>query len=449
MIEFMVEKSLQEIGHILSCVCKQNKPIRSFAIDSRLATEGSLFFALKGEKVDGHQFLEEVAKKGSVAAVVDKSYTGPDFGLVLLLVDDVRGALQILAKAFFSTRKEKVIAVTGSMGKTTTKEFLATLLEEKYRVAKTPGNYNSQVTVPLTLLNLEGEYDVIVIEMGMGRAGQIARLASIAPPDIAVLTKIAPAGMEDFQGGLEAIAAAKAEIFSQKKTRLGIISSQASRYREVLYGGGIPKWIYGWKGDLPDIREADFVMEEKKGSLFINDSPPISFSIEGAHMKENFLAAATSARAMGLSWDDIQRGAKKCRPFALRFQKIVRDGITFIQDCYNANPDSMAIAMKNLPRPASGGKVIGVLGNMPDLGSASTHYHRSVAEIATEHLDEAYCIGADAKHISSAFLAKGKSADHFPDLMSIKAKLFARAKPGDVVLIKGANSLKLWEILEA
>lgn len=444
----MAQKSLKEIGQILSCDCNDNRLVQSFAIDSRHVSPGALFFALKGEKVDGHQFLEEAAQKGAIASVVDRKYSGPSFGLVLFPVPKVKEALHSMAKLDFSSRAEKVIAVTGSMGKTTTKEFLATLLEEKYRVAKTPGNYNTQVTVPLTLLNLEGEYDVIVLEMGMGRLGEIARLVSIAPPDIAIVTKIAPAGMESFKGGLEAIAKAKSEIFTHPKTHLGIISSQASRYRDVLYGGGMPKWIYGWKKELPDVREADFVMEEKKGALFINDSPPITLSFEGDHLKENFLAAASAARAMGLSWNDIQNGAKKCTPYPLRFQKIERDGIIFIQDSYNANPDSMTIAMKNLPRPNPGGKMIGILGSMPDLGNTSLKYHRQIGENAANHFDEIFCIGDDAKEIQAGFSAKGKSASHFSNLASIKTKLFDLAKPGDVVLIKGQNALKLWEILE-
>lgn len=437
--------SLKKLAKVLDCHCARDDTIQYFAIDSRLIQSGGLFFALPGEKVDGHQFLEEVSQKKAIAAVVQKEYAGSDFGLSLLRVDDVQSSLHTLAKTAFATRREKVIAITGSMGKTTTKEFLATLLEAKYRVAKTPGNYNTQLTVPLTLLNLEGEYDVLILEMGMGDLGEIANLVNIAPPDIAMVTRIAPAGIEDFRGGLYAIAQAKAEIFSHTRTQLGIVSAQAARFNTVLYGGRASKWIYGWKNDLPDVREADFVMEEKVEGIVINDSPPISLSFEGDHLKENFLAAASCARALGLSWKEIQDQAKKCKPYKLRFQRIERGGITFIQDCYNANPDSMVAALKNLPKPAKQGKVIGILGTMPDLGKASSHYHKEVGSFAAKTLDHLLCIGEEAKEMAMHF---GKTAEHFSEKGAVKEKLFALAKPGDVVLIKGANSLKLWEILE-
>ena len=177
-----------------------------FAIDSRKIGRGGLFFSLPGEKVDGNQFLDHVAKKGALGAVVTKSYKGPDFGLQLLAVDDVKEALQYLAKIAMTCRTEKVIGITGSMGKTTTKEFLATLLSAKFRVAKTPGNYNSQLTLPITVLNLKGEYDYLILEMGMSEHGHIQTLVNIAPPDMGVVTRIAPAGMEGFKGGVHAIA---------------------------------------------------------------------------------------------------------------------------------------------------------------------------------------------------------------------------------------------------
>ncbi|NGX59112.1 MAG: UDP-N-acetylmuramoyl-tripeptide--D-alanyl-D-alanine ligase [Chlamydiae bacterium] len=440
--------NLKEIALVLGCQTERNDQIGQFAIDSRLVEKGGIFFALPGEKVDGHQFLQEIAAKGGVAAIVREDYAGPDFGLALLRVRDVKKSLQTLAKKAFSRRREKVVAITGSMGKTTTKEFVTTLLETKYRVAKTPGNYNTQLTLPLTILNLEGEYDVLVLEMGMGDTGQIAQLVQIAPPDIALVTRIAPAGMEDFRGGLEAIAKAKAEIFSHHKTTLGIMSAQAAGFGAVYYGGGIPKWIYGWKEDLFDGREADFVMEEKAEGVVINDSPPISLGFEGKHLKENFLGAVALARAMNLSWKEIQDQATKCRPYKRRFEKIEREGITFIQDCYNANPESVSAALLNLPRPAKEGKVIGVLGTMPDLGKASSHYHKEVGTFAANVLDRLLCIGKEANGIAESFSQSGKEAEHFTDVAAVREKLFALAKPGDVVLIKGANSLKLWEILE-
>jgi UDP-N-acetylmuramoyl-tripeptide--D-alanyl-D-alanine ligase len=439
----MKNKPLKEIAHFLHLDCSQDRPVTHFAIDSRQIERQGLFFALPGAKADGHFFLKEIAEKGALGAVVSKHYSGPSFGLELLKVPDVLMALHSLAKIVFNQRKEKVIAVTGSMGKTTTKEFIATLLEAKYRVAKTPGNNNTKLTLPLTLLNLEGEYDVLVLEMGMSNKGEIKTLVQIASPDIALVTRIAPAGMTDFKGGLEAVAEAKSEIFSSPRTKLGIISCQTAKFKQVLYGGGVQKWIYGWKGDFEDHRMGDFVMEKSGEDVVVNDSPPIRLGFDAHHLRENFLAAVAVARAMGLSWSEIHAQALLLRPFKLRFEKIERQGITFIQDCYNANPESILAAFKSLPKAK--GKTIGVLGAMPDLGDQSAHFHTQVGKAANQHLDRLLCIGEDAKNYAAAF---SKEAKHFDQLAEIKKELFALAQPGDVVLIKGGNGWKLWQLLE-
>ncbi|MDN3506771.1 MAG: UDP-N-acetylmuramoyl-tripeptide--D-alanyl-D-alanine ligase [Simkaniaceae bacterium] len=435
--------NLKKIAKILRWPCEVDALVKGFAIDSRLVKRGEVFFALSGEKVDGHEFLEEVAAHGALAAVVSKKYTGKDFGLCLLRVDDVNDALHRLAKVAFSNRKETVVAITGSMGKTTTKEFTATLLAQKYRVAKTPGNWNTQLTLPLTLLNLEGEYDVLVLEMGMGRHGEISQLVEMAPPDIAMVTKIAPAGLEDFRGGLEAVAKAKGEIFSHPKTRLGIVSAQAASFASVLYEGA-PKWIYGLKEDFSDVRDGDFVMDGAQ----INDSLPVELSFDAAHLKENFLAAVCVARSLGVSWKDIASGAKKCKPYSMRFEKIERGGVTFINDCYNANPHSTVAALKALPKAKEGGKVLAVLGEMADLGSSSHHYHAEVGKVAADAVDHLFCVGEKTRPLAEQFSRNGKSAEIFVSGAAAKEKMASFAKPGDVVLIKGSNYLKLWEILK-
>jgi len=448
-----MENKLSKIGSLLGIQVEKESSIQKCQIDSRQLGPGDLFFAIKGQTVDGHQFLEVVAKKGAVGAVVSKSYQGEAFGLQLFRVEDVEKTLHQLAKEFFRKRSEKVVAITGSMGKTTTKEFLACLLSARYRVGKTPGNHNTQLTVPLTLLNLEDELDILVLEMGMSRQKEIAKLVQLAPPDLAIITRIAPAGIEGFVGGFEAVAKAKAEIFSHPATKWGVISAQAADFSEVLYAGGVPKRIYGWKKHLSDPRVADFVMEEKNHGLIIHEpdgskSPPIGLSFEATHIQENFLAAASAARMLGVSWEEIRQKAKELKPFPKRFEKIERDGITFIQDCYNANPDSVLAALENLPKPAEGGKVVGVLGSMPDLGQYASHYHHRVGEWARGRLDCLLSIGEEAKGIQTTFSTKGKKGEHFSSLSSVQEALDRLLKPGDVVLIKGGNGLKLWELLE-
>lgn len=448
-----MQKSLSYIAALLKLPCEQSRPIRTCQIDSREVQKGDLFFAITGKKVDGHQFLQEVAQKGAVGAVVSSAYQGEAYGLPLFRVDDVGASLQYLAKEVFKTRQEKVIAVTGSMGKTTTKEFLATLLSAKYKVGKTKGNQNTQLTFPLQILNLEEPLDWLVLEMAMNKQGEIAKLVQIAPPYLSIVTRIAPAGLERFEGGLEAVAKAKAEIFSHPRTEWGLISAQAAQFSEVLYRGGVPKKLYSWKEPQLDPRSVHFMMEahaegvvllESDGSM----SPPMALQFEASHLRENFLAAAAAARMLGLSWEEIRQKAKELTPFPKRFETIKKGGITFIQDCYNANPESMRAAFENLPRPEAGGKVVGVLGSMPDLGERAHYYHQCVGQWARSRFDCLLLVGEDAKEIQAAFCAEGKPGEHFSSLASVKEALERLVKPGDVVLIKGGNGHKLWELLE-
>ena len=208
----------QKIGLVL----EEETFVSGYRIDSRRILPGELFFALKGEKVDGHAFLGSVKEKGGVAAIVSKEYRGSDCGLILLRVESVEESLQSLARSFLEESKTKVIGVTGSVGKTTTKDFIATLLGKKFKTAKSFASYNTKLTLPMTILNLEGNEEALVLEMGMSEPGDIKRLVEIAPPDIAVLTKVALAHTAFFPGGIEEIAKGKAEVFSHPKTRFAV-----------------------------------------------------------------------------------------------------------------------------------------------------------------------------------------------------------------------------------
>ena len=214
---------ISEIARRLTLECESNVLVTGYQVDSRRIGPGELFFALGGDRVDGHQFLADVASNGGLGAVISDLYAGPTFGLELLRVADVLEALQGLAKAFLAESKAVVVGITGSMGKTTTKDFTATLLEGKFRVGKTYSSYNTKLTLPITVLNLMGDEEVVVLEMGMGQPGDIAKLVEIAPPDIAVITQVTMAHYGDlFLDGTTGVARAKAEIFGHPKTKKAI-----------------------------------------------------------------------------------------------------------------------------------------------------------------------------------------------------------------------------------
>jgi len=412
----------QEAGGEQQLSSKRHDQIVHVASDSREVKSGSLFFSLIGEKVDGHTFLEEVAKMGAVGAVVSESYSGPDYGLKLIPVRDVRVALQDLARTVYQEKPPFLVGVTGSAGKTTTKEFIATLLAEKFPVGKNKGSMNSQVGLPLTLLNWKGEEEVLVLEMGMSHAGEMERLVEIAPPDLGVLTNISYQHSEFFPD-LESIARAKCALFASPKMKSGIFNLETEEF-EAVRELDIPKtWFH-----LSDTH-AHYTLKN------LGVSPPF----EESHFQENFLAAVAVARYFDLSWEEIAQGAQKLKAYDHRFQKIEKKGILFIDDSYNASPLSVKAALANLPR---GKRRIGLLGAMRELGAEEERSHKEVGECAAEVLDHFICIGKEWKGV------EGRRVEHFDTKEEATVRLKALIREGDVVLIKGANSFKLWTILE-
>ncbi|HEX2578790.1 MAG TPA: UDP-N-acetylmuramoyl-tripeptide--D-alanyl-D-alanine ligase [Rhabdochlamydiaceae bacterium] len=434
---------LSQIGQCLQLKVEE-KEVTGFCFDSREVKKSDLFFALKGAQFDAHGFLKEVASRGAAAAVVDASYLGENFGLPLLKVPDVVEALHKLAKAIQTMRKQRIVAVTGSVGKTTTKEFIATLLAQKYTVSKTPGNSNSQVALPTAILNADGKEEFFIAEMAMSAPGQIRKLVEIAPPEIAVVTKIGHANIEYFADGFEGIAAAKAEILSHPKTIHAVLN------RQVLAYGAFQKEISAKKSIFAvDPEQGDYVLEEGwtiKEGREVSRSFRLPFS--ATHLCEDFIAAASVARILGLSWEEIISGAHHLKTVDRRFEKIERNGFVIINDCYNASPESMEAALLNLPAPSFGGKTIAVFGEMVDLGTLSEQSHRNIAQFASKKVDHFLCYGKGCLPMLDVFNREGKPAEFFRDLKQLKAMLFEISKPGDVVLIKGSRSNKLWQILE-
>jgi len=446
----MLGKRLTDLENYFGKDSYNEKIIEGFAVDSRKVKPGFVFFALAGEKVDGHDFLIDAFKNGAIAAVVSSSFSERFPGHTLLYVDDVLDALQTLAREVLSTQNKRIVAITGSMGKTTTKEFTATLLSAKYEVFKTPGNANSQIGLPLSLLNRkdQGE-EIMVLEMGMMGHGQISRLVEIAPPELAVITKIAPAHLEFFPNGLEGIAEAKSEILSHAKTEYAIINSIALVYESITFRGNSGKTYYSLERDF----SSDHWMESEGSQIRIcrevEKSPWLTLPFDAPHLRENFIAAALVARYFNITWEEIAFACSNLTLFEKRFEKIERDGVIFINDSYNANPESMKLAIANLPKPGKGGRTILALGSMVELGSYSEPSHREIGEYADRYGDRLFCLGEKCLPMKEAFAKSGKPVEHFQDIKSMQKSLFAEVKKGDVVLIKASNSVGLWRILES
>lgn len=417
--------------------------ILGVSIDSRTVKQGELFFALKGERVDSHQFLEEVAQKGVVAAVVSKEYQGSDFGLPLFAVDDVVRFLQDLAHTVLLQRSCKVIGVTGSVGKTTTKEFIATLLDGSFSIAKNPGSSNSRVTLPTTILNSDGSEEILILEMGMSQPGEMKRLVEIAPPDLAVLTKVGRAHAQFFPDGVDGIAYEKGEIIAHPKTKQAIVHHEAMQFDVVRDRGACQKTVYGKEG-------SDYFLQRDEGAVWVEErgllSPRFTLPFTADHLSANFLAAVAVARTLEVGWEEIIARAATLTPFSRRFEIIVKEGVTYVNDCYNASAESTKAALKNLPKAR--GKTIFVFGEMRELGRYSEESHQEVGEAALDRVDHLLCIGEGCQPTMELFRRANKPVETFTSLATLKETLVVLAAEGDVVLIKGANSLQLWRILE-
>lgn len=440
--------SLQQIASILKCSLLTTGQATGVAVDSRLIKPQELFFALPGARADGHAFIKEAAEKGAIGAIVSKSYNGPDYGLPLMKAENPLVSLQTLAKTILAQRNQKIVAVTGSIGKTTTKDFITAMLKTEYKVGSTPGNSNSQIGVPLAILNhTDGSEEILVIEMGMTLPGQIANLVEIAPPDVALITYVALVHACNFEG-LEDIGKAKAEIFSHPRTRLGILPRETDHFGDLSRIGSCAKLSFS----VNPAASADFVMTCNQDSLIIrtkNETVTLPLlQVPGQHNLHNLLGAITVARSCDVSWHNIEKAIKTLELPERRLQRVEKDGIVFINDSYNAAAPSLKAALQSLPQPPVGGKKIAVIGEMLELGKFSHQCHKEVGDFALQHVHSVFCLGEGCAPIVEKWKAAKRPIYWTNEIEDLKKALKQEVKAGDVVLLKGSRAKGLWKIIE-
>lgn len=436
-----------KVAHILGLKDTfPSTPISECIVDSRKAKKGALFFALQGERSDGHEFLEEIALKGAIGAVVKKGYSKSAYGMSLILVDDPLIALQQVAKTILSARKTPIIAITGSLGKTTTKEFLFHILSKRALTAANPGNYNSQIGLPLTVLNhTTGQEEYLILEMGMTHPKQIQKLTEIAPPHIAILTTVSLVHACNFES-LKEIAQAKAEIFSHPNTAVKIVPQEiVKKFPELFLEGNFLTFSLTEK-------DADYYLElsEHQFSITFKDEYTVFplLSIPGKHNLHNFLAACVAAKALGFSWEDIREASLSLKLPEKRLQFVEKQGITFINDSYNAAVESMNAALQEMPHAKNGGKKIAVLGEMLELGQFSISSHLDVGKEALKHVQKLFLFGNGTKVIHDLWTEKGHDSSYYTHFEDLVVDLKKEVERGDVVLLKGSSANNLWKILD-
>lgn len=422
--------------------------IQNFQVDSRQVRPGSLFFALRGNHVDGHSFLEEVFQKGASAAIISDSYTGSFFSPRLFKVHDPLIFLQNLARTALEMKKKRIVGVTGSVGKTSTKEWIHLLLEKKYSCVASEGNQNSQIGLPLTVLNhLLGSEEVAVLEMGMSLKGQIRRLTEIAPPEVAVLTTVALAHAVNFNS-IEDIARAKGEIFSHPKTKCAILPFEYPFLKECKKEKKCHFLTFSLSSAFSDygISSSDpKQIEDRIEGLKI---PLENFSLPGLHHRHNLLAACAVARYFGVSWENILSSFSLLKSPKQRFEEVYHPKAVFINDSYNACELSVKAALASLPLPKKGGRKIAVLGEMLELGHFSTGCHQEVGRSALKHVDVLFCLGKECEPMVEVWKNAQRPVFAFQDRSELVSFLRNYLFPEDIVLLKGSRAKQMWKVME-
>jgi UDP-N-acetylmuramoyl-tripeptide--D-alanyl-D-alanine ligase len=443
--------------------------VAGVSTDTRTLVPGTLLVALRGERFDAHDHLAEALAKGAAAAVVAEAWLGdpahparrgpggPAGALPLLAVPDTLPALGAIARLHRRRFRIPVVGVTGSNGKTTTREMIAAVLATRGKVLKTEGNLNNEVGVPLTLFGLEADHSAAVIEMGMSHPGEIARLAAIAEPHIGVVTLAAPAHLEGL-GTVDAVADAKAELYlGLPEGGIAIANADDARMLKRAQASGRRMITFSAaKGRRGDVVVLELVSQGEDGLRFVlgvgNREVPVHIpGLVGAHNAANAAAAAAAAIALGCTDREIARGLAAVRPVGRRLRlDVLPSGVRLVDDCYNANPASMSAALRTLADLAAGGRAIAVLGDMLELGVFEAEAHRALgAEAARAGLAGLACFGPRARTTAEAARAAGLEAFHTEDLPALVAWTRAAVRPGDVLLVKGSRGMKLERLVEA
>jgi len=438
--------SLTEVGEALGLAGVGQARVTGWSIDSRTLQPGDLFFALRGPNHDGHAHLEEVFRKGAVAAVVDAAVQTEG---VLLRVDDSLRALRAVAAWARRQWRGDVVAVTGSAGKTTTKEIIAEMLSVGMKTAKNEGNLNNHIGLPLSLLRLDSAARAAVLEMGMNRAGEIRELAAIAQPQVGVVTNVGYAHIENFES-IDGIAAAKRELI-ESLTPAGTAVLNADDPR-VAAMAGVHSGRTILYGQAPEAEvRAENVEYGSEGVRFRVGEQRFESALTGRHNVSNLLAGISVAGVFGIAPGMLREKIQKLTPGRMRGERRVHRGITIYDDCYNSNPDAVR-AMLDVLRDTPARRRIAVLGEMLELGHWAEALHSEVGDYASRcGIDVLVGIRGAACYLLDAAKRAGlraSAAFFFDDPADAGRLVRAIAAPGDAILFKGSRGVHVELALE-
>lgn len=452
----MAELRLDELAQKMEGKILQGSPslrFDRFNIDSRQSKPGELFFAINAER-DGHNYISHSVQKGAEGAVISHKIPLPNQKTALIQVKDTVQALQLLAKRILQESNSKVIGITGSVGKTTAKEFIATLISNNRHILKSEGNYNNYLGLPLSLLQLTKEDELAVLEYGMSSPGEITALTRIAPPDIAVITNIKPVHLEFFKD-IKDIALAKKEILDGMKSKgTAVLNGDDSLVKEIA-GKRKGKQLFFGTSEGHDISAENIKKNGWKGTTFnLNygqEKTKIFIPFFCKSSLCNFLAAAGVAYALSIPAQTIADRAKHLTSFSNRGGLVhLENNIKLIDDSYNSNPAALEMALKDLAE-LPGNRKIAILGDMLELGENETDFHIQAGEKAAQlGLSLLITIGTLSLNMAKGALSAGMEHSRifsYQDSEKAAEEIKSLLREGDVILVKGSRAIKTEKII--
>lgn len=441
--------SIRVLAQALGCQCAGQENITHISTDSRDITPGCLFVCIEGERFDGHDFAAQALEKGAGYIVAHKRIDVPEDRV--FYVDNTLDANIKLAGAYRSLFSPLTVGITGSVGKTTTKDFIAGVLSARYRTLKTQGNQNNEIGLPQTLLRLDDSVEAMAVEMGMNARGDIDKLAAALCPDIAVITFIGTSHIE-FLGSRENILRAKLEVADHLRPGSPLILCGDNDLLREVHSDRVRIVFYGIENEKADIRAAN-LREEGGGTAFTlywqGGSCEAFVPTLGRHHVLDAAAAFAVGLEAGVPLEGILQGLKGYAPSGMRQRRVEKGGVTVVEDCYNASPDSMHAAVDTLREMPAGGRRIAVFGDMLELGTTSKEAHREIGEYcAKAGIDWLLCYGAESRAMLEGARESGLlAAEHFEDKDSLLLRLSGEVRAGDIVWLKASHGMRLEEIL--
>ncbi|MEN3037543.1 MAG: UDP-N-acetylmuramoyl-tripeptide--D-alanyl-D-alanine ligase [Candidatus Kryptonium sp.] len=432
------------------------KKILGVSTDSRKIKKGEIFFALRGERFDGHDFVSSAFKKGAIACVVNFDWFEKNKekfkGKILIGVEDTLKALGKLANVYRNDFDIPIIAVAGSNGKTTTKEMIALILGQKYKVLKSEGNLNNQIGVPLTLLRLRRRHQIAVIEFGTNHFGEIRYLCEVAEPNYGLITNIGREHIE-FLGDVEGVAREEGSLFDFLYEKNGFVFINADdNYLKKMGEKFDNKLTFGFSKDADvrgEIVSVDDLARYRFKVKFNGREQNLKLKVPGEHIVINAISAFAVGLKFGVSPSLIKKALQSYEPFSKRMEIVKVKGITIINDTYNANPDSMIASLKTLTQIKCSGKRVAVLGDMLELGSYTEEAHKEIGKkVADFGIDYLFTYGSATHYTYEIASGLIKHAIHFDDKDLLVYHLFEIVEKGDVILVKGSRGVKMEEVVE-